>query len=810
MTQLSSTPFSTSHPMTFARGRYGDMYGINGEDRGFRWDCITANVEAIGIVAPASGPSLTADTNSPEYYVSSIHVLDPGYGYLTPPDVTITGGTPSTAAEAKATIRNSRVASVQVLKYGSGYASAPTVSVDDPTGTSTAGSGATFTVTATGSVTDILPTNFGTGYTSAPTVSVSGGSPTTPAVLRASINDDGEVDSVQIVNPGEGYTSAPTVAFSGGGGSGAAGTAVLRMSVDSIAVTAAGSGYTSGDILQITGDGGGAYAEFTLTSSGGIDAVNVLAGGAYRSTPTCTVRTRPQEQPRPAKLSAVSTPAIAGKYWAAIRYVDDTPPDRGGPIPSSISELVSIEVPDAAGHIDWSWSNTGMDSRVNKIELWRTTSDQALVLYRVAVLDKTETSFEDTTGDNDLIDPDREYDGSPVFGVLPIVLPNGQVNARRFHPPPRNKRVITMFQDRAWYGVDVPGKKYDGSSDANAAEPNALYFSEVDEPESVPETNQVVIQDNVKGQDKITALMPFGGGMVVFQTRHAYRMSYAAQPVIDASVQLITQRGCLNQRCWDVHEGVAYVADSMGMYILDGTQVQPISDAVETFWSDGGIDFSQSKWFFVRVDPATKAVRFFYTPSGGFPDRALCYHPITQAWWVESYAQTFAAGECLESGGRQRLVAGAASGDILAFDSGSQDIQADGGASSIACTLQTGNSALNADKDRSFRLMYSPTSTDCDLTVALHYNNSATARTAAVAVSTGSGFVTTGGGNASLNLNSARSPLGDATGYAVAHYSGRLDDRSVGGDRHLAIALSATAPASERVLLYGIAMGGVG
>jgi hypothetical protein len=803
MTKITTSAFSTSHPLSFARGRNGDVYGVNGEDRGFRWDGIAAEVELIGISAPASAPTLKADTKAPKSYVSSIDVTDGGFGYEDVPAVTLSGN-----AKAKAEVLNGKVHRIIMQDYGSGYTSPPTVTIAPPGGGS-GGSGATLTVTANGAVSSVLMTDFGSGYTSTPSITLTGGSPTMPALLRASVNDAGQVDGVSVINPGSGYTSTPTLAFSGGGGSGATAVVSVNYRVTAVTVTAQGSGYSDDARARFSGDGSGAAADVSVTADGKIaNTVTVRAGGAYRAPPTATI-----EQPggpSPAKASPVVRSGLRGKYWAAIRYVDDTIPSRGGPLASSITELAELELTAAAGAIEWSWSNSGMEDRVHKIELWRSTSDQALVLYRVAILDKTATSYTDAVGDSELINPKRTIDNQKVFGILPIILPNGQVNARRFQPPPRNKRVICMFQDRAWYGVDVPGKKTDGTADADYAEPNSLYFSEVDEPESVPETNEIVIQENVKGQDKVTALMPYGGGLVVFQTRHAYRLSYAAQPVIDASVQLITQRGCLNQRCWDVHEGVAYVADSMGMYALRGTEVSPISAPVNSFWTDGVIDYAARKWFFVRVDPVTDVVRFHFAVTNAFPDRALCYHPTTQAWWLEVYSQTFAAGECLEVGGRQRLVAGGQGGGLMLFDSGAQDLTTTGTAA-IACTLRTGNMAFTqGDTDRTIRVLYRPTAADCTLNLGLHYNNSANARPAAIRTDRGIGFTTDGGQSAQLNLKLSRSALGDATGQAACHYAGRIDDRSAGSDRHLAVGLSLQRPSAEPVVLFGVGVSGVG
>jgi hypothetical protein len=62
-----------------------------------------------------------------------------------------------------------------------------------------------------------------------------------------------------------------------------------------------------------------------------------------------------------------------------------------------------------------------------------------------------------------------------------------------------------------------------------------------------------------------------------------------------------------------------------------------------------------------------------------------------------------------------------------------------------------------------------------------------------VAADRGDGVtVVTGSSVATLNMASDRSTLGQATGYARVSMSGRVDEMSAGGDRHVAIALSGT------------------
>jgi hypothetical protein len=790
-----------------ARGRNGDLYGVNGLERGFRWDGVTAAVEQLGISAPANKPAVTVTAGAPKYGLYGIDVLDGGYGYVREPAVTISGN-----AKARAEVSGGRVSRIVMQDYGGGYTNTPddpTITVADPDGSAQDGSGATFTCAASGYVVDVYMTNLGSGYTSEPSVSLSGGGGS-GALLTAVGDADGRVIGLQIRNPGASYTSAPSITISGGGGSGATAVAVMRYEVTSVTVTAGGTGYYGTPRLRfLSTDGGGALAQCTVSSAGVINGVTLLNSGNYGVIPTVGLDPEPVEVNRKARTRPALRASIKGKYWCAIRYVDDTAASAGGPIASSISEIADVETSVPVEQINWSWSNTGVEARVNQIEIWRTTADQALVMYRVATLSKVAdvlpATYTDTMSDSQLASPSRTG-----FKALPIVLPNGQPNARRFRIPPQNKSSIVMFQDRAWYGVDVAGRKYNGTTDSAHSEPNTLYFSEIDEPESVPEPNELLLQDNVNGADRVTALMPFGGAMVVFQERHAYRLSYASQPVIDANFTLLAQRGCLNQRCWVTHDGVAYVADSTGIYVLDGGKATPISDGIDTYWTRGIIDLAGSAKFFMAVDPVTRVVRFHYATSNALPDRALCFHPVTQAWWEEQYAQKFGSAAILRSAGRQRLLVGGESG-ILRADTGGSDRTESGGSAAINCLFRTSTFPLSpSGGDRSLRVLYQPTTANCSLALRLHYNNSSTPRPAAVATDRGSGFITAEGGHAAINLASTRSSLGDATGYATAMYAGRLDDRSAGGDRHVAVALAVERPSAEGVTVHGIAIQGAG
>ena len=790
--------FTAGKPVSFARYRQGDIYAVTGYGRGMRWDAITAAAEQLGITAPTTAPTVSTTVGTPSYYVDSVQVTDNGCGYSKPPVLTITG---ATSVAAKALVRNSGLGRAVVLDRGLSTTSAVTIAAAAPD-LSQVGSGGTLTVTVAGRVLSASLTNFGSGYTTTPTVACTGGSP--DAVIYAVVTgSSNQVTHLRVASQGV-YTSDPSITFSGGGGSGAAATPLMRYKVATLAVSAAGTDYSPQATVEFQG-AEGAFADLTVTNTGALSAVKLLSGGfGPTNAITATVVQPPSTRPRRAMVTANVLPAICGKYWCATRYVDNTSPS---PIPSNLSPIASVSTAVAVASIAWSGLSGGAEARADKLELWRTTSDQALVMYRVTSIAVNVSTYTDTMSDADLSNPERVG-----FAVLPLTLANGALNAMRFTPPPQNKAVVAMFQDRAWYGVDVPGRTYAGGVDASASEPNTLYFSEADEPESVPEINQLIVQQNLVGYDAITALMPTGGSMIIFQRRHAYRLSFVSQPIIDANIVLLGERGCFNSTCWDSLNGVSYVVDAAGMYSIDGGSIASVSEAVDDLWTDAviGFSFANSKFFYVKADPLTQVVRFFYAITDQLPDRSLCYHPGTKAWWSETYAQTFSSAAAVTTGGQMTLALGGQAGDFYRADYGVTDKTSANASADIACVFKSGNFPLVDEKGgRAIQVLYRPTSGNCDLTLALRYNGSATARPSAITEDTGSGFTTTAGGGAVLNLSSARSTLGDATGVAKCQYSGRQDTRSAGSDRHIAIDLSLTRPATGSVILYGLAVEGV-
>lgn len=777
-------------PMSFFKGRYNDLYGVDGMGRGIRWDGNSATVEVLGIEKPSSGPAITAFSTGATGFVKSIQIVDGGAGYNNVPTVTLSGGAPSTPAKAAAVLQNGQVTRIRVTEQGAGYQATPSVQVSGGIA-----SGAAFGVNVVGGVDAVFLTNSGTGYTSnattSPSVVFSSAQGLTQANATVAVDDLGRISSVQVLAAGTGATTTGvTASIVGGGGGGAAVDVQMLYSVASLSVTSGGTGYMVAPIVSFVPAandpfGSGAGATVSVNGSGQVNAAYMVSGGEYRLPPAATILDTT------ALAVATLGQQLRGTYKCCVRYLDDTPDLAGGPIASSISELIEVDAGDASGGITWSFSHAGIEDRVAAMELWRTTANQDILLFRVATIQRDAAAFTgsytDTIGDDDLKDATR--DG---YGLMPITLPSGQINARRFEPPPSEFAVATMFQDRAWYAVDTTGER-----------PNSLLYSEIDEPESAPEENELVVQENTGNPDKIVALVPLAAELLIIQKNHLYKLSYVAQPVIDASIVLSGYRGILNNRCWAVMGGVAFLVDDYGLYAFDGNSEEAVSVPVDNYWRDDLIDFSKSDKFHVQADFASKVVRFFFCgASQDEPTQALCYCVATKAWWEESHPVAVTAGCVSLLGSKMQAIRGTSAGSIVK-ESGLSDSGA-----AVPYSVQTGNFPLTGDDSRSIGVVYTPTTSDAELALSLHYNNSVTPRNNAISSDRGDGFVASGA-SATLNMKKTRSSLGDANGYARAYYSGRVDPRSAGGDRHVAAAFAGTQSA-DKVTIHSVVIEGAG
>ena len=518
------------------------------------------------------------------------------------------------------------------------------------------------------------------------------------------------------------------------------------------------------------------------------------------------------QEARNAVAQAIMRPNFRGEYRCYYRFVNDSVPESdGGPLFSSLSPLTDVDVGDSAASLEW--TIPPIPSHATGIELFRTTANQKATIFRVVRLGGTSdisepyrTVYVDTLSDWDITDGKRED-----FLAIPVTLSDGSINANRYGIPSGDFAVGVMFQDRLWIGVDTTGKR-----------PNTLMYSEADEPESMPEINELILQTNLRDTDYITALVPYAAALVVFQSKACHRLTYVDNPQSDGNVALLAYRGCCNQRCWDLHEGVLYAMDDLGVYAMtESGQVTPISQQIDDLFrrntdaNHDRVDPSKRQWYMLRTDRDQKVIRVFVSfmgDEGDYPTRQLCYSIENKAWWAEEYPTIFTAGtECRTQDGEVISLAG---------DGNSLQRLADGltdNGMAVPYTWKSGNSEFATDAQkggdqanpRDVSVTYEPTAESSVLNLSLYYNGSPTPRNSLASRDRGVGFKSHEG-TPEYTLDMIRNAgRGDAPAIASALFAGKSLRDIYGNDRFVAIELHGEQTAAGQVAIHEIEVNGV-
>lgn len=570
-----------------------------------------------------------------ENRVTSVRIISAGRNYFSRPRVLVRGGGNGFGLAVVPTIENGKIVSCEIVDPGRGYTAAPELYTDSSAATAVPAmrpairgryrcayrfadrSETVVSQTTVSSITGDSPTSI-----SLP-VSVTGIEPgmiLEGALFKANtkVASVGRAGNIELSQPaGEGIGSLGTPR--------------------SIVVTNGGTGYAQNETVTATIVGAQGVQSTVLlrendSGSYSVDAVNITNfGTTLFPTGRLTVQ-----------FSPPASGGVAASGYARISTLDAsvdmsvTIRDMTKPVAySNFSPIADVDAgPNAdrthSSELRWSIPGVKPPLRADTVELWRTSADQSLVFYRVEAYgvptaDGVEIKGSDTLTDEELFDPERAN-----YAAMPIVLPNGNLNAYRFGKPRTDMAVCVAFQDRLWYGVSTSGK---------AA--NTLFYSEFDEFESCPDLNELPIQNNQRATDSLTALVPFGSMLLAMQNTHTYAVTYNTDPAIDSSIQMMSHRGALHQRCWDIHENVLYAADESGIYSLTRNgEVSPISAMIREYFTSELIDFSKRESFFLAVCPRTHVLRFFCclaSQPADTPTFALCYDIERQVWWTENY-----------------------------------------------------------------------------------------------------------------------------------------------------------------------------
>ena len=178
----------------------------------YKWNDAFGNGHHLGYILEIESKNqiriATATAQVVNGFVVGATITDAGYGYVSNPIVTITGGG-GNGAKATATQFNGVVTSITIINPGSGYTSTPNVTIAPPPFPPKKATAASQVVN--GFVVGTKITDGGFGYDSPPAVLFVGGGGSGATAVATVAN--GVVTAITITNPGSGYASEPIVRF---------------------------------------------------------------------------------------------------------------------------------------------------------------------------------------------------------------------------------------------------------------------------------------------------------------------------------------------------------------------------------------------------------------------------------------------------------------------------------------------------------------------------------------------------------------------------------------------------------------------
>lgn len=207
--------------------------------------------------------------------VTNIGITNEGSGYLYPPAVTLSGGSPTQVATATAHLASwGGVVGVSVSSPGAGYDDAPTVQFVPQ------GLGASYDQIIY-KVVGITVANAGVDYRVGDIISVVGGTGTAATATVNGVNANGSITSVSPNNPGA-YSVLPLLTGASttvmpGGGVGA--TVNLSMGISGVTILSGGSGYIAPPRVVITDPSGQSAVATAAVTGGSVTSVTVQNPG---------------------------------------------------------------------------------------------------------------------------------------------------------------------------------------------------------------------------------------------------------------------------------------------------------------------------------------------------------------------------------------------------------------------------------------------------------------------------------------------------------------------------------------------------
>ncbi len=214
-------------------------------------------------------PILTNAAATPRvtYSIVDLNVTVAGAGYVSAPTITIESGQ-GTGATAEAVLNGVVQTDITIVEPGSGYICPPEINF---IGQAEVEARATPVMTTNNPISDILINYNGLFETTATPDVIISSAVGSGAKADAVLANEGEIVRFTITEAGSGYGQPPTVNFTGGGGRFAAGYATIDLAgtVTGLVITDPGEGYTSAPTVTLSAP----------DTTGGIQATATVAIG---------------------------------------------------------------------------------------------------------------------------------------------------------------------------------------------------------------------------------------------------------------------------------------------------------------------------------------------------------------------------------------------------------------------------------------------------------------------------------------------------------------------------------------------------
>ena len=499
---------------------------------------------------------------------------------------------------------------------------------------------------------------------------------------------------------------------------------------------------------------------------------------------------------------ATASTIFAATYYCAYRFVDSNGQ------PSSLSPITTFAAT-AKHSFDWSGISSSSQSSTHGVtttQYFRSLAGDPSVLYQVS-LSFSGGHATDSVSDDSLL-------GAAI--ILPVLNDDGTLNANRFVPPPQDRAVAVPYADRYWYGVGGSG----------VAEWNRVYYSAIDEIESVPTQNAIDIVTAAGATDAMTAMIPYASALWIMYERHAYRLRTVADPAIDGSVRLAASRGAISQRSWIILHDVLYVMDEQGAYAIDGDGYRDLAKNNADWWVDGTIDMTKRALFFCSIEPVWKYVRFHVVRAADTDsnrcDTALCYDPDTDAWWWETYLGGLLGCTVVDTGTQLRSLTGGTTGQLMLMgDEFAADQFFSAPAGAVSCTGQNGYAASNyecsyktgiaqiprrQDKDddgkRQITIVFVPSTATTWLYVEIFYDHRTTGETMKIPQRNNSVITTLNSDKIGYALTRSDSLYSENPGLLRYQFEARAEQRAA--TRHFIAARLSFTTAGERINISSV------